>query len=337
MLLKKKPKVNDLAKYFVLSEVLDKAFSPEITLASSVNDLKTIKALEDKYTTKRIQKDIDDLAKNQLFLDCLKNKGNKAFSSWAVVEKKTDKFVSDYEEALRLMGGTDITLLIEQAMGVRQLASDRLEDVLANESAVADLKSKAYLFPRNEKNIGIMTILVNDYLSAQEFDEKGKIRSVSQNGNISQEMLLEAKKQAAEDFSNISMSVYNNVSKIIALQILSNPKNRQFLNECAIANKKPEEVLNELTDYISKFIENKNVFDYDLGAKGDEKCFNNVKKILKDTKFKTTIFKEYQAKQAAAKLEQKNPEVNKESLDLNKKINIAKSVKKGSGRAPGMN
>ena len=101
MFIKKNPKVTDLAKYFVLSECLDKAYSPETALASNVNDLKKVKSLALKYTTKRIEKEIDTLAKNQLFIDCIKTKEYVDIDMLesAVYQGKVDaKILSDCKE-----------------------------------------------------------------------------------------------------------------------------------------------------------------------------------------------------------------------------------------------
>ncbi len=330
MFIKKNPKVTDLAKYFVLSECLDKAYSPETTLASNVNDLKKVKALVTKYTTKRIEKEIDRLSKNQLFIDCIKTKGKKAFSSWAAVEKKTDKFVEEYEETIRLMGGNDIELLVEQSMGVRRLASDRLEEILNDKKAVKDFtENKPYLFPSNDKKINIMAVLMNDYIADSE------VPAADEMGNVNKEVLTEATKNAEEELFNISSSTYNNVGKIVALQILTDPKNRQFLNECAIANKEPNKVLEELAEHVSEFLVSKSVFDYDLGAVGDKKCISNVKKILKDSKFKSTMLKEFQSKQLENAIEQ-NAHENDYAFDQASMINIAKKVKKEAGPGMGM-
>ena len=329
MFIKKNPKVSDLAKSFVLSEYLDKAYDTNIMLAGNVDDLKTIKRLENRSTYKKIKKEIDILSKNQLFIDCIMAKGKKAFSEWADIERKTDRFVDEYEETFRLMGGNDTDLLIEQIMGVRQLASDRLEEVLADKNSVKELGDKVYLFPDGGRNVDIMVVLANDYI--QSVDDK-----LDDNGNVKPEVITNAKNQAMEEFMNIATSTYNNVGKIVALQILGDPKNRQLLNNMAMADKEPKAVFNDLSTQISEYLSGKGMFDFDLGAAGDKKCISNVKKVINDSKFKDVMLKEFKNKQIdmSKVFKGKQQDVNKvssdagnKSFDADKMKNIAKKVR----------
>ncbi|SNU08623.1 hypothetical protein SAMN06297422_11957 [Lachnospiraceae bacterium] len=102
--IKKGMSITDKARYIIFKKYMDKAYRP-----SATND--DIKKVADEFNPENVKKEYEALAKNPLFIDCMKKNPQTAFSKWDNIEKNTDKVIKGYQEELdRIIGNRRETL-----------------------------------------------------------------------------------------------------------------------------------------------------------------------------------------------------------------------------------
>lgn len=125
--LKKDIKITDFARYFVCSRHLDKMYDAEKSLAENPQGIDSLKALNQSFDASQVRKEMDALAKNPLFKNCLKSYGKKAFTEWAKIEDKSDALKVAYQSQLQAWGGNDVSKLTDVMMQFRTGVGSMLE------------------------------------------------------------------------------------------------------------------------------------------------------------------------------------------------------------------
>ncbi len=312
---KKNASMTDLAKYYVLNKYLHKAFSIDCSVGDNYGDLKMIS----RISQKRIKSEYTALAKDPLFIDCInKNiKDENAFSKWEVIESRADEYTNMY----RMMGGDDLDLLVEQAMGTRNMLTDRIEDEYAELLSVENgeevdgiSKGDVQSYKENATNFYLTDVPDDSKMdkNAMMNDFKFKMYTVllkDHEGSM---------EKALNEYGELRYSTYEKVGRILALQILNDPKNRSFLSEMAKENLVSREVaqkeeskdeskynveFEKLVKHCTEYLDRKQCFDFELDAKGNAKCETTIKKVLKDSKLRKNLLKSYKEKKATLQSE----------------------------------
>ena len=73
--MKKDMSIYDKAKYYLMKEMLDKAYRPDITYSE-------VKAINDSFNAATFRREVKKLAANESFKRCVRNNPDKALSEW---------------------------------------------------------------------------------------------------------------------------------------------------------------------------------------------------------------------------------------------------------------
>ena len=100
--------------------------------------------------------------------------------------------------------------------------------------------------------------------------------------------------------------VCEDVGKIIALQILTDPKNRVELNAACLEARESRDRLKELAESAGDYLKSKGYFNYRAGAENDEKCASKIRDVLSGSRIKANILKDFERLQTAKMKEAKS-------------------------------
>ena len=111
--------------------------------------------------------------------------------------------------------------------------------------------------------------------------------------------------------------ICEDVGKVIALQILTDPKSRNVLNAAALDIRDGKDRLKELAESASNYLKSKGYFNYRAGAENDAKCAAKIKDVLSSGRIKSNIMKNFEQLQTAKIKEAKrvkNAEAKREKM-----------------------
>ncbi|MCR4715747.1 MAG: hypothetical protein K5656_01070 [Lachnospiraceae bacterium] len=98
----------------------------------------------------------------------------------------------------------------------------------------------------------------------------------------------------------VAHSICDNVSKILALKLLTDPKNRFLLNGAALDLRSGKDRFKDLSERFSNYLKSKNMFSYGPGLNDSQKCFDDIKNMLRDPKSMVLMKKVFAKSQLAS-------------------------------------
>ncbi|MCR4717990.1 MAG: hypothetical protein K5656_12525 [Lachnospiraceae bacterium] len=290
--------VMDQAKEYVVMNYLEKAYNLPDGFGKSEDGEKYLIRLNKTIDDSEVKKEIHRLSKNQKFIELVNNNKDNAFAEWDKLENKC----AEYLETYRLMGGLEedgIDLLVEQAMADRMMLLDRVNEEIAKADSEQEIDlENATIKDIDDRGKAVFADkMADNLLGKKDFTDATKKAFdaiLADNDNNVQD--------AFREFSMLSASIYDKASNILALQILSNPKNKTFATELAADNlANPDKGFKDLAKVCRSYLENKKAFEYDFDEKGTKKCEDTLKKLFKDGKIKDNLIASYKEKKAASR------------------------------------